>query len=295
VFDYQWYHEQEKGGGWLRYTCAVATVEADCPPVLIERRGDHDPGDRPIGSLRFESAQFEKDWVVQGADPVFATALVDQRMIEWLLANGEGFRFFVVGRHALVFRRQMPAEQVPLLLAAATGFVERIPSVVASLAPPAPLPAAAAVPAPPSPLAAKAATWRPRTAAPVIAFITFLLGAAVGVLLLLDSSSGTRSHTAAAFTGFAGLTLESLRGDLVGQRGEPWYPHLTGVRPGVPFPSSVTVETDFDDTAGDRKLAGDMCFAVWQAVITESTATFTTVVVDDGTGTQLQLCNLNTI
>ncbi|HEX8098936.1 MAG TPA: hypothetical protein VF660_01895, partial [Actinomycetota bacterium] len=72
--------------GWT-YTewqfAALGELPAECPPLTIVRGPAAATSDRP--KVRFESADFDREFTVLCADRRFATALIDQRLMAWLL------------------------------------------------------------------------------------------------------------------------------------------------------------------------------------------------------------------
>ena len=142
AFDYWYYDESTDSDGhtsrtYHRFDCVVVPVDAACPPLRI---GEENLLTRLAGALsfddiRFESEEFNRRFHVKGPNAHFATALCDARMMEWLLANGDGFSFEVVGARLLCSHRIVePAEMIGLF-ATVKAFRERIPPVVSSLYP----------------------------------------------------------------------------------------------------------------------------------------------------------------
>jgi hypothetical protein len=135
--DYWYYTESSDAQGhrsksYHYFSVAVAEVGADMPPVTIEREtvltrlGGH------IGlhDIEFESERFNRRFRVRAGDREFAFRLVDARMMQWLLAMGEGFGFEVCGPKILVHsRRRKPDDLVPLF-GVAKGFNDHVPRLV---------------------------------------------------------------------------------------------------------------------------------------------------------------------
>jgi hypothetical protein len=142
AFDYWYYEESTDSEGhtsrsYHRFDCVLAPVDAACPPLRI---GEENLFTRLAGALsfddfRFESEEFNRRFHVKGPDAHFATALCDARMMEWLLANGDGHAFEVVGARLLCSRRLVEPAALLDLFATAKAFRERIPPVVSSLYP----------------------------------------------------------------------------------------------------------------------------------------------------------------
>jgi hypothetical protein len=142
AFDYWYYEESTDSEGhtsrsYHRFDCALAPIEAACPPLRI---GEENLLTRLAGALsfddiRFESEEFNRRFQVKGPDAHFATALCDARMMDWLLANGDGHAFELTGARLLCSRRLVEPAELLDLFAIAKAFRERIPPVVSSLYP----------------------------------------------------------------------------------------------------------------------------------------------------------------
>ncbi|MEX0832822.1 MAG: hypothetical protein WD276_02940 [Actinomycetota bacterium] len=119
-------------------TCAIADVNARCPALVIEtrvRRGrDSQKVDLPIVSDS-ELEKFNQEFVVRCGDRYFASAFVDQRMIEWLIEQPPGSHFEAADDRILIaFNLRKPDETRDVLLAL-RAFRDRIPRVILSLYP----------------------------------------------------------------------------------------------------------------------------------------------------------------
>jgi hypothetical protein len=142
VFDFWYYDESTDSNGsrsrtYHRFSCAMAPVEAACSHLMLSREnvfsrlGDH----LGFRDIELESEEFNRAFTVRSQDRKFALDVCDVRMMEWLLAHGEGFGFEIVGDRMLVScRRRAPTELTPLL-GTMKGFRDRIPRVVFSLYP----------------------------------------------------------------------------------------------------------------------------------------------------------------
>ncbi|MFL5797292.1 MAG: hypothetical protein ACJ77A_05095 [Actinomycetota bacterium] len=115
-----------------QYSLAVLGVGARCPRVAIDRQAfpvtvaEH----LGLGDIPFESEAFDRLFRVRSTDARFATELVDQRMMAWLLSTGGDYGFEVVGHSALVYCQFVDAAGIPTLLDTAAAFVRHIPDVV---------------------------------------------------------------------------------------------------------------------------------------------------------------------
>jgi len=142
VFDYWYETESTDAQGrtttstWS-FDCVSTTYDASGPRLsiaeenVLTRLADA----LAMDDVRFESEEFNDAFNVKGEDERFATALIDARMMAWLLANGRDHSFQVVGDRILVSRRRVRVEEIPSLMTTAVGFVRQIPTVVGSLYP----------------------------------------------------------------------------------------------------------------------------------------------------------------
>ncbi|HEX6131244.1 MAG TPA: hypothetical protein VF044_05905 [Actinomycetota bacterium] len=142
AFDYWYYDESTDSKGhtsrsYRRFSCAMTPIDAACSPVsvspenVLTRLADV----LTFRDIEFESEAFNRAWNVRSDDAAFAHALLDARMIEWLLAEGSSCAFEVVGDRVLVSSARLDPAAIPSLLATAKAFRERIPRVVFDLYP----------------------------------------------------------------------------------------------------------------------------------------------------------------
>ena len=142
AFDFWYYRDSTDAEGrssrsYSRFSCLIALVEASCPQLRIapENVLTRLASALSFDDIGFESEEFNRAFHVQGRDRRFATALVDARMMEWMVREAQGYSFEVTGDRLLCWIRQVEPEAVPDLLATATTFHDRIPAVVSSLYP----------------------------------------------------------------------------------------------------------------------------------------------------------------
>ena len=119
-----------------RYTCVIGPSMAGwsdltvVPERLVSRLRD------AIGvpQINMELEEFNRAFQIRATDARFASAFVDARMMAWLLQQGPGVGFEVVGGRVMVFRRRatVSLDDVADSLALYDAFVGRIPKVVAT-------------------------------------------------------------------------------------------------------------------------------------------------------------------
>jgi hypothetical protein len=142
VFDYWYYKEHRDEYGrtsksYDRYSCALALVGSSWPDITIVREGIVDKMVSAIGGgdIDFESEEFNRTFAVRCADRRFASALMDARMLEFLVSTRGELNFELRGRWLLVWTDPVKPKLMPGLLRMAEQFVERIPAVVWDLYP----------------------------------------------------------------------------------------------------------------------------------------------------------------
>jgi hypothetical protein len=115
-----------------QYSLAVLGVGARCPRVAIERQAFPVTVAEHLGlrDIPFESGAFNRLFRVQSTDARFATMLIDQRMMAWLLSTRGDYGFEVVGHSALVYCQFLDTAGIPTLVDTAIAFVRHIPEVV---------------------------------------------------------------------------------------------------------------------------------------------------------------------
>ena len=142
AFDYWYYERSTDANGrssksYWRYTCAVTPIEAACAHLVVDE--EHLFGRfadlLTFEDIRFESEAFNRTFQVRCDDPAFAHAFIDGRMIAWMLAQGEGQVYEIMGDKLLVVRRKIDAEALPGLCETVRAFAAAVPRVVFSLYP----------------------------------------------------------------------------------------------------------------------------------------------------------------
>lgn len=136
VFDLWVMHESTDSDGhthrsYKYFTCAYLPLpEAHFPRIALR---PETLGSRLKDVVGFRDAQFESDdfnrrWDVRSDDRRFAYALVDARMMAWLLGV-DGVEFELRGSHLLAASEQRSPTSFLVLHDIARGFRDRIPGV----------------------------------------------------------------------------------------------------------------------------------------------------------------------
>lgn len=142
VFDF-WYQDpghDDPIGVRRRLTCAVVPLAFSCSGLRISPRDvlddkKHAPG---WSEVRLDLEEFDNRFLVETEDPWFATAFLDQRVMEALLRLPDAVIADVGEGSLLLWAPELAPEQVLRLLYAAIGIRRRIPRVLSSLFPPRP-------------------------------------------------------------------------------------------------------------------------------------------------------------
>jgi hypothetical protein len=132
LFDYVFtkseHHEE-------RFSCALVAIPGGWPTMVIRperlRLGDA----LAPSVVEFELDEFNRAFDVRSEDRRFASAVVDQRMMEWLLGLGDGWGFEIRGRWILGSRDQVQPWELEGMLRTLGDFVDRIPRAARSLYP----------------------------------------------------------------------------------------------------------------------------------------------------------------
>lgn len=135
--DYWYYDENTDSEGrtsrsYHRYSIVVTPVSAFLPGVRIEkenvltRLADH----VGLRDIEFESEEFNHRFNVKATDREFAFKLLDARMLQWLLRTEGSHCYEVYGQWLLAYCDRLPPTELPSLVFAAKGFLERIPRLV---------------------------------------------------------------------------------------------------------------------------------------------------------------------
>lgn len=119
---------------YRRYTCVVTETPSWWTDVSVMPKGLADlvRSVLPLPELRTESDEFGRRFEIHAADPRFANALLDQRMMAWLLEQAPDSGFEIVAGRLMVFRARVRAslDDVARALELTDGLSQRVPSVV---------------------------------------------------------------------------------------------------------------------------------------------------------------------
>jgi hypothetical protein len=139
VFEY-WYARSSNPSlnDFERFSCVVMPLPGWWPDLVIvpetlaSRALDH----LTMGEVNLESEAFNRSFAVRSSDPRFASALLDARMMAWLLERSAEWGFEVAGGEVLCYRSRVQPWELRQVLETASGFLDQVPEVVSGLFPP---------------------------------------------------------------------------------------------------------------------------------------------------------------
>jgi hypothetical protein len=119
-----------------RFVCVVGETRPGWPDLIVEPAGVVAVVKDAVGlgDQDLESERFNRAFDVRASDRRFASALLDARMMEWLLAQAPGVGFEVLGGRLMVFEPRMrtSVDDVARALGRYDAFLDRVPGVVSS-------------------------------------------------------------------------------------------------------------------------------------------------------------------
>jgi hypothetical protein len=126
-------------GRAYHHSVVAGDISANLPPISIT----YAPGDARLGEhlhpgrLHLESEDFERSFRIGAEDKEFATALLDPRMMTWLLGKGDTADWELAGSWAKVTHsKRVEASGIRRMLDLCAEFIGHIPKVVLSEHPP---------------------------------------------------------------------------------------------------------------------------------------------------------------
>jgi hypothetical protein len=142
LFDYHYTVHSTDGQGHTSsttypFSCAMAEIDADCPHLALEQESFMSRVSHHLGfhDIEMESEEFNKRYLVASEDKRFAYALLDARMMQWLMDEGGVCEYEVVGPLAMCFCKRVKPPEYENLLEVLRRFHSHVPTVVASLYP----------------------------------------------------------------------------------------------------------------------------------------------------------------
>ncbi len=140
AFDYWYYDESTNSKGqtsktYYRFDCVIVPIDAACSPLTIDNENvlTRLADALSFHDIEFESEDFNRAFNVKSPDKKFANDFVDARMMQWLLQNGKGTAFEIMGDRLMCYRRKLSPMEIVTLLGLSKAFLDRVPKVVYSL------------------------------------------------------------------------------------------------------------------------------------------------------------------
>jgi hypothetical protein len=123
----------ERYDDYERYTCVIVDADEGWSDLSVvpERLASRTLGALGLRDQELESEAFNRAFHVRAAEPRFASAFVDARMMAWLLER-DGVGFEILGGRLLLFRRRttVSLDDLAATLDLYVAFRARIPGVV---------------------------------------------------------------------------------------------------------------------------------------------------------------------
>ncbi len=117
AFDYWYYDESTNSKGhtsktYYRFNCVIVPIDAACSPLTIDNENvlTRLADALSFRDIEFESEDFNRAFNVKSPDRKFANDFVDARMMQWLLQNGDGTAFEIMGDRLMCYRRKLSAD-----------------------------------------------------------------------------------------------------------------------------------------------------------------------------------------
>jgi hypothetical protein len=140
AFEYRYTSGLDAAGQAQAFTfiCVVTPVPSTWPDLVVEPERLPTALADALGlrDIEMELEAFNRRFEVRSSDPRFASAVLDARMIDWLMGSAPvGFGVEIVGGQLLAFVPDLLPWQVETVLAATAGFLDQVPAAIASLYP----------------------------------------------------------------------------------------------------------------------------------------------------------------
>ena len=117
-----------------RFVCVVDEARPGWPDLVVEPAGVAAAVRDAVGlgDQDLESERFNRAFDVRASDRRFASAMLDARMMEWLLAQAPGVGFEILGGRLMVFEPRMrtSVDDVARVLGRHDAFLQHVPRVV---------------------------------------------------------------------------------------------------------------------------------------------------------------------
>ncbi len=122
---------------YVRFSCVLIAVPSSWPDIVIEPQRAITALTEAAGAqeVDFELEGFNREYRVLCDDGRFASALIDQRMMVWLMEVAAGVGFQIADGRLLVFTDRVEPWQLESILATGAGFLSQVPGALRSVYP----------------------------------------------------------------------------------------------------------------------------------------------------------------
>ena len=119
------------------HSCVLTPVPASWPDLIVEPERIPTRATDVLGlrDIDLEHEGFNRAFEVRSADPRFASAFIDARMMAWLMDAGSDYGFEIVHHRLLAFGPRVLPWEVASVLATTEAFLAQVPPVIASMYP----------------------------------------------------------------------------------------------------------------------------------------------------------------
>jgi hypothetical protein len=139
VFEYRYMTGASAQGQGVahEYSCVLTPVPVSWPDLIVEpeRMPTRTTDVLGLRDIDLEHEGFNRAFEVRSADPRFASAFLDARMMAWLMDSVSGYGFEIVHHRLLVFGPRVAPWEVGSVLATTETFLAQVPPVIDSMYP----------------------------------------------------------------------------------------------------------------------------------------------------------------
>jgi hypothetical protein len=138
AFEYRYTAGSAQGQSAVHeYSCVLRPVPASWPDLIAEPERMPTRAADVLGlrDIDLEHEGFNRAFEVRSADPRFASAFIDARMMAWLMGSASDYGFEIVGHRLLVFGPRVSPWEVGSVLATTDAFLAQVPPIIGSMFP----------------------------------------------------------------------------------------------------------------------------------------------------------------
>lgn len=122
---------------YQRFSCVLIGIPPSWPDIVIEPQRTITALTDAAGAneIDLELERFDREYRVLCEDRRFASALLDQRMMVWLMEMAAGVGFQIADGRLLVFADRVQPWQLESVFASGAGFLSQVPGALRSMYP----------------------------------------------------------------------------------------------------------------------------------------------------------------